>query len=154
MLDAWCLMLEHLPDPSTKGGGLRPPPQRGGRPSAAPPFVEPFVDGSGRCSSIKHQTSSIKLLGYEAWSGAHDIFWVWRSRYFLGVENTRFVGSGAHDIFYCFLWFSIVFLWFFMVFHGFFIVFAWFLIVFYCFFKELDSKELEIHRYSLLDIPP
>ncbi len=32
-----------------KGGGLRPPP-----------FVEPFVDGSGRCSSIKHQASSIK----------------------------------------------------------------------------------------------
>ena len=27
-------------------------------------------------------------------------------------------------------------------------VFSWF---FYGFFKELDSKELEIHRYSLLD---
>ena len=40
-------MLEHLPDPSTKGGGLRPPPQRG-----QAPFVEPFVDGSGKCSSI------------------------------------------------------------------------------------------------------
>ena len=32
MIDAWCLMLEHLPDPPTKGGILR-----------TPPFVEPFV---------------------------------------------------------------------------------------------------------------
>ena len=64
MLDAWCLMLEHLPDPSTKGGGGRRPP--------------PFVDGSGRCSSIKHQASSIKLLGYEATSpmGSHGSPWV------------------------------------------------------------------------------
>ena len=30
LLAACCLMLEHLPDPSTKGGGLRPPPQRVG----------------------------------------------------------------------------------------------------------------------------
>jgi len=60
-------MLEHLPDPSTKGGGLRPPP-----------FVEPFVDGSGRCSSIK-------LLGYGAMR--------------LGVAHTIVFGSGAHDIF-------------------------------------------------------
>ena len=40
-------MLEHLPDPSTRvpqrGGGRRPPP---------------FVDGSGRCSSIKQQAAS------------------------------------------------------------------------------------------------
>ena len=41
-------------------------------------------------------------------------------------------------------------------FSSFFIVFSWFChgfsIVFHCFFKELDFKELEIHRYSLLDI--
>ena len=30
-------------------------------------------------------------------------------------------------------------------------VFFWFFIVFHSFFKELDFKELEIHRYSLLD---
>jgi len=44
---------------------------------------------------------------------------------------------------------------FFIVFLCFFIVFLWFFIVFHCFFygffKELDFKELEIHRYSLLD---
>ena len=26
-------------------------------------FVKRFVDGSGKCSSIKHEASSIKLLG-------------------------------------------------------------------------------------------
>ena len=40
-----------------------------------------------------------------------------------------------HGFFYGFLWFPIVFL---LFFHG--------------FFKELDFKELEIHRYSLMDI--
>ena len=30
-------------------------------------------------------------------------------------------------------------------------VFSWCFIVFHGFFKELDFKELEIHRYSLLD---
>ena len=29
---------------------------------------------------------------------------------------------------------------------------AWFFMVFHGFFKELDFKELEIHRYSLMDI--
>ena len=33
-----------------------------------------------------------------------------------------------------------------------FMVFSWFFMVFHGFFKELDFKELEIHRYSLLDI--
>ena len=65
MLAAWCLMLaccllldawtparpihkgRRPSAASTKGGGLRPPP-----------FVEPFVDGSGRCSSIKQQAAS------------------------------------------------------------------------------------------------
>ena len=40
--------------------------------------------------------------------GAHDIFWVWRTRYFrewrtrylLEVAHTIFVGSGAHGIFW------------------------------------------------------
>ena len=41
-------------------------------------------------------------------SGAHDTFWEWRTRYFLGVAHTMFSGSGAHDTFwewrtrYCF----------------------------------------------------
>ena len=30
--------------------------------------------------------------------GAHDIFWEWRTRYFLGVAHTVFFGSGAHEI--------------------------------------------------------
>ena len=38
-----------------------------------------------------------------------------------------------------------------MVFHCFFMVFIVFPSFFNGFFKELDSKELEIHRYSLLD---
>ena len=33
-------------------------------------------------------------------SGAHDILWVWRTRYFLGVAHAVFVGCGAHDIFW------------------------------------------------------
>ena len=41
-----------------------------------------------------------------------------------------------------------IYRWFFMVF----LCFSWFLIVFHRFFKELDFKELEIHRYSLMDI--
>ena len=65
MLAAWCLipacclMLGHLPDP--------------GRPSGVP-FVEPFVDGSGRCSinqqaeskhaSIRHQAASSKQQAF------------------------------------------------------------------------------------------
>ena len=54
-------MLEHLPDPSTKGGGLWPPPQRGGGlrpPKAAPPLWMGLA--SVQASSIKHQASSIK----------------------------------------------------------------------------------------------
>ena len=74
-------MLEHLPDPSTKGatkgGGRRPPPLCGGgrRP-------HPFVDGSGRCSSIKqqasirHQAASIKhqasIIKHQASSIKHQ----------------------------------------------------------------------------------
>ena len=69
MLAAWCLMLACclLLDAWTparpihkgfhKGGGGRRPP--------------PFVDGSGKCSSIKHQASSIKLLGYQAMKLLH-----------------------------------------------------------------------------------
>ena len=44
MLDAWCLMLEHLPDPATKGGGLRPPPQRGAA-FGRPPLWNPLWMG-------------------------------------------------------------------------------------------------------------
>ena len=33
---------------------------KGGAAFGRPPFVEPFVDVSGRCSSIKHQASSTK----------------------------------------------------------------------------------------------
>ena len=47
MLDA-CLMLEHRPDPSTKGF------TNGGRPPARPPR---FVDESGTCSSVKQRAS-------------------------------------------------------------------------------------------------
>ena len=103
MLDAWCLMLEHLPDPSTKGstkgalcgGGRRPPP---------------FVDGSGRCSSIKqqaaskhqassskHQASSIKHQAIKHQNQASVLspintprklkhFWLDRSRSFFGAR--------------------------------------------------------------------
>ena len=38
-----------------------------------------------------------------------------------------------------------------MVFHGFSMFFHGFSSFYHGFFKELDSKELEIHRYSLLD---
>ena len=64
MLNAWCLMLDawclntcqtHPQRVPQRGGGRRPPPLCGG--GWRPP---PFVDGSGRCSSIKHQASSIK----------------------------------------------------------------------------------------------
>ena len=60
-------MLEHLPDPSTKGGGILPSF-----------FDEPFLDGSGKCSSIKNQATgllsdvalvhaeSMELLSYQA----------------------------------------------------------------------------------------
>ena len=57
-------MLEHLPDPSTKGGGLRPPPQRGG--GLRPPPLCGSLCGwvwqvfKHQASSIKHQASSIK----------------------------------------------------------------------------------------------
>ena len=63
-LEAWCLMLDgwclntcqtHPQRDPQRGGGRRPPPLCGG--GRRPP---PFVDGSGRCSSIKHQASSIK----------------------------------------------------------------------------------------------
>ena len=46
------------------------------------------------------------VLGPTDWSsdsfgsGAHDIFWEWRTRYFLGVVHTICFGSGAHDIFW------------------------------------------------------
>ena len=37
------------------------------------------------------------------------------------------------------------------IFYGLFIVFLGFLLFFQGFFKELDFKELEIHRHSLMD---
>ena len=42
--------------------------QKGRVPSAASTkgAAEPFVDGSGKCSSIKHQASTINLLSYQA----------------------------------------------------------------------------------------
>ena len=60
MLDAWGLMLEHLPDPSTKGstkGAAEGRPLCGGgrRP---PPFVDEAIKLLG--------SEAIKLLGYEA----------------------------------------------------------------------------------------
>ena len=66
---------------------------------------------------------------------------------------------GSHfDVFgHPWIIFSVV-SWFYMVFHGFslffmvFMVFMGFSLFFHGFFKELDFKELEIHRYSLLDI--
>ena len=56
MLDAWCLMLDawclntcqtHPQRVPQRGGGRRPPP---------------FVDGSGKCSSIKHQASVLSQI--------------------------------------------------------------------------------------------
>ncbi len=44
------------------------------------------------------------VLGPPDWSsnsfgsGAHDIFWEWRTRYFVGMAHTLFFGCGAHDI--------------------------------------------------------
>ena len=83
LLDAWCLlvacclMLEHLPDPSTKAGGLQPPPPSGGAAFGSPLFVEPFVGGYGRRSSIKQrkeqasikrQAASIKQQALRNWA--------------------------------------------------------------------------------------
>ena len=74
MLGAWCLnTCQTHPQREAAfgrlhkgGGGLRPPP----------PLWNPLCMGLAgvQASSTKHQASSIKLLGYEAWSGAHDIF--------------------------------------------------------------------------------
>ena len=72
-------MLEHLPDPSAKGGGLRPPPQRGrgafGRP---PPLWNPLWMGlagvqassSKQQASIRHQAASIKHQAARNWAQA------------------------------------------------------------------------------------
>ena len=81
MLDAWCLMLGHLSDPSAKGGGLRPCPQRVPRrgPAHSRPLRRTFCawnwqvfehqapsiehqasSGKHQASSSKHQASSIK----------------------------------------------------------------------------------------------
>ena len=99
MLDAWCLMLEHLPDPSTKGGGLRPRPQRGAA-FGRPPLWNPLWMGLAgvQASSTKHQASSIKLLGYEAMR--------------LGVAHTIFFG-GPHGVPRKHLYFSV------FIIHGF-----------------------------------
>ena len=84
LLDAWCLlaacclMLEHLPDPSTKGGGLRPPPQRGG--GLRPPPLCGILCGwvwqvfkhqaasSKQASGIKQQASSTKQQALRNWA--------------------------------------------------------------------------------------
>ena len=68
LLDSLCLLaacflvLEHLPDSSTKGSRPRPPPQMEVdlRP---PPFVKPFLDGSAgyQAPSITHPAPSSKL---------------------------------------------------------------------------------------------
>ena len=56
-------------------------------------------------------------------------------------KDVTFAWTTFICFFMVFLWFPMVVSCLFMVFHGFFIVF----------FKELDFKELEIHRYSLMD---
>ena len=60
MLDAWCLMLEHLPDPSTKGGGLRPPPLCGTLCGWVWQVFKHQAASSKQASGIRHQAASIK----------------------------------------------------------------------------------------------
>ena len=119
---------------------------KGGRPKAAPPFVEaaegrlPLWMGLAgvQASSTKHQASSIKLLGYEAMrlGVAHTIFF-WGCMEYQGNIS-----------FFPFLW-SMDFPW---IFHGFpiefSIVFPGFSIVFlgfFCGFLKKLSQKLKNH---------